>query len=264
MFYKKKDLPNINDFVICTVKDILHHSVFVRLDEYSNLEGLVHISEIAPGRIRNIRDYVKPDKTIVCKVLKVNKENRQIDLSLRRVSINSMKLTLDENRQEEKAEKLLEFVGKQLKLDLNKMYEEVGIKIIDSFGSLREGFNKISFGENDLLKKTGVNETIANLLSKLIKEKIKPIKIKVKLVLELRNYDYNGIELIKKLLEKAYEDYIKKGFEITFTYLSAPKYLLELVTTDKKNSDNLIETIASEIIEKGKSVNIVGKWAKES
>ena len=60
MFYKKNGLPNPNDFVICTVKNILHHSVFVNLDEYNNLEGLVHISEIAPGRIRNIRDFLKP------------------------------------------------------------------------------------------------------------------------------------------------------------------------------------------------------------
>ena len=264
MFFKKKDLPSTSDFVICTVKKILHHSVFVNLDEYENLEGLIHISEIAPGRIRNIRDFVKPDKKIVCKVLKVNKDNRQVDLSLRRVSINSMKITIDENRQEEKAEKMLELAGKQLKFDLEKMYKEAGMQIIETFGSLRECFNIIALENSDVLKKLNINETIANVLIKIVREKIKPPRIKVKLTLELRNYDYNGIELIKLLLEKAYNNYKKIGYDINIFYISAPKYQLELTTTDKKNSESLAEKIAIEIIDEGKKSNIVGKWQKES
>lgn len=262
MFLKKKDLPNPNDFVICTVKRILHHSVFVSLDEYENLEGLIHISEIAPGRIRNIRDFVRPDKTIVCKVLKVNKENKQVDLSLRRVSINSMKITLDENRQEIKAEKLLEFTGKQLEIDLNNMYKEAGNKIIDSFGSLRECFNKVALEDDTLLKKIGINENIANALTKVIKEKIKAPKIKVKLILELRNYDLNGIELIKGLLEKTYNNYKKKGYDLNIFYISAPRYQLELTTTDKRKSEDLIEGIATEIVNEGKKINILSKYIK--
>ena len=53
-----------------TVTKIEYHSVFVELDEYGKT-ALIHISEISPGRIRNIRDFVKvEDKKIVCKVLK--------------------------------------------------------------------------------------------------------------------------------------------------------------------------------------------------
>ncbi len=264
MLFKKKDLPNTSDFVICTVKSILHHSVFVTLDEYDNLEGLIHISEIAPGRIRNIRDFVKPNKRIVCKVLKINKENKQVDLSLRRVSINSMKIKIDEGRQEEKAEKLLEHAGKQLKYDLERMYKEAGIRIIENFGSLREGFNSVALENSEEIKKLGINESILNVLIKVIKDKIKLPKIKVKLSLDLRNYDTNGIELIKALLEKMSDNYKKTGYDLKITYMSAPKYLLELITTDKKNSEPLIEKIATEIINEGKKSNITGKWQKES
>ena len=264
MYFKKKDLPNTSDFVLCTVKNILHHSVFVKLDEYENLEGLIHISEIAPGRIRNIRDFVKPDKTIVCKVLKVNRDNKQVDLSLRRVSINSMKIKIDEHRQEEKAEKLLEYAGKQLKFDLDRMYKEVGLKILDSFGSLRECFNKIALENIDVLKELGIQENIANLLTKIVREKIKPPKIKVKLTLDLRNYEWNGIEVIKELLERTYNEYKKKGFDINIFYISAPKYQIELTTTDKRNSESLVENLAIDIVNKGKKLNINGKWEKES
>src|SRR3989344_2909469 len=264
MFFKKKELPNTSDFVLCTVKQILHHSVFVSLDEFENLEGLIHISEIATGRIRNIRYYVKPDKTIVCKVLKVNNFNRQVDLSLRRVSINSMKIKIDEHRQEEKAEKILEYVGKQLKLDLNKMYIDAGLKIIDSFGSLREAFNKIALENDDGLRKLGIQENIVTLLTKIIKEKIKPPKIKVKLTLELRSQEWNGMEIIKGLLEKFYNEYKTKGLDVNLFYISAPKYQIELTTTNKKNSESLVESLASEIINEGKKLNLSGKWEKES
>ena len=83
---KKKGFPEEDDIVLCTVKKILYHSVFVTLDEYDNLEGMIHISEIAPGRIRNIRDYVREGKKLVCKVLRVRKEKGHFDLSLRRVN----------------------------------------------------------------------------------------------------------------------------------------------------------------------------------
>jgi translation initiation factor 2 subunit 1 len=74
MFYKKEGFPEEDELVICTVAEIQYHSIFVTVDEYDNISGMIHISEIAPGRIRNIRDYVKEGKVIVCKVLRINTE----------------------------------------------------------------------------------------------------------------------------------------------------------------------------------------------
>ena len=85
MFYKKTKSPEIGDIVICTVKKVLPHSVFVDLDEYGK-EAMIHISEIAPGRIRNIRDYVKEGKKVICKILNLDLNKGYIDLSLRRVT----------------------------------------------------------------------------------------------------------------------------------------------------------------------------------
>src|SRR3990167_9616471 len=85
MLYKKKGMPEVNEVVMCTVKKVLFHSVFVDIEDYG-LEGMIHISEVSPGRIRNIRDYVKEGKKIVCKVLKVDEVKGHIDLSLRRVN----------------------------------------------------------------------------------------------------------------------------------------------------------------------------------
>ena len=176
MFYKKKGKPEIGEIIICTVKKILPHSVFVNLDEYENLEGMIHISEIAPGRIRNLRDYVIEGKRIVCKVLSINlREN--IDLSLRRAGTGVMLTKLNEYKQEEKAEKLLEQVGKELKLDLKKVYEEIGNKAIENYGSLYNFFQTIVESEIDITNKLTENQKLATLLVKIVKEKIKPIEV---------------------------------------------------------------------------------------
>src|SRR3989338_2593648 len=100
MFYKKKGLPEENSIVLCTVKKILFHSIFVELDEYEHQEGMIHISEIAPGRIRNIRDYVIEGKKLVVQVLRVDKERRQVDLSLRRVPLSLRNKKNEEYKEE--------------------------------------------------------------------------------------------------------------------------------------------------------------------
>ena len=104
MFYKKNGFPEEGEIVLCTVKKILYHSVFAILDEYKHIEGMIHISEISPGRIRNIRDYVKEGKQIVCKVLNINKQKGNIDLSIRRVGTNQKRNKNSEWKQETKAE----------------------------------------------------------------------------------------------------------------------------------------------------------------
>ena len=87
----------LGDNVLCTVERIEGTVVFVTLD--GGKEGSIVVSEIAPGRIRNLRDYVVPKKKIVCKILRIS-EKGNIELSLRRVSAKERKEVLDKYNQE--------------------------------------------------------------------------------------------------------------------------------------------------------------------
>ena len=71
-----------DDIVMCTVRNIEGTTVFVDIED--NGPGSIFMSEIAAGRIRNLRDYVIIGKKIVCKVLKITKDH--VELSLRRVT----------------------------------------------------------------------------------------------------------------------------------------------------------------------------------
>ena len=75
------------NLVLCTVKNVTNTITFVELP--NRQEGTIVSSEIAPGRIKLMRQYVVPNKKIVCKVLRV--EGDHVHLSLRRVNSNKRK-----------------------------------------------------------------------------------------------------------------------------------------------------------------------------
>src|SRR3989344_4876424 len=82
----------IGENILCTVERIEGTVVFVSLD--NRKEGSIVVSEIAPGRIRNLRDYVVPKKKIVCKILRIS-DRGNVELSLRRVSAKERKEVMD-------------------------------------------------------------------------------------------------------------------------------------------------------------------------
>src|SRR3989344_2989018 len=93
-----------NDFVLCTVSRIESTGVFVKIEGY-NFEGAITLSEISPGRIRNIREFVSVGKKIVCKVLR--KKDDRIELSLRRVSAKDRNAILEHYKKERIFESIL-------------------------------------------------------------------------------------------------------------------------------------------------------------
>ncbi|MGD0784310.1 MAG: 30S ribosomal protein S1 [Sedimentisphaerales bacterium] len=65
------------------VTKITNFGVFVELEP--DLEGLLHISEIADHKIDNPVDVVKPQQEVEVKILRVDSDSRKIGLSMRRV-----------------------------------------------------------------------------------------------------------------------------------------------------------------------------------
>src|SRR3990172_1648818 len=81
-----QELPEVGEIVIATVSKVSDHGAYVTLDEYNNIQGFLHVSEIAPGWVRNISRYVKEGEKKVLLVKKVRSERSEIDLSLKQIS----------------------------------------------------------------------------------------------------------------------------------------------------------------------------------
>ena len=63
------------------VTKIMEFGAFVELEP--GIEGLIHVSELSPNRVRRVADIVKPEQEVEVRILKVEVEDRRIGLSLK-------------------------------------------------------------------------------------------------------------------------------------------------------------------------------------
>ena len=212
----------VGDIVLCTVDRIVGTTVFVHIaHEGRDLEGSIVFSEVAPGRIRNIRDYVVPKKKLVCKVLRISGD--RIDLSLRRVTQKEQK----ELKQKDKQEKsFISIIKAILKNDAGKVLDSISKENISDF------IEEISKDSKKLDKLAG-KEDSKKILDALKSQKQK--KSIVKKEISLKSTEPEGIEKIKQLLGNL------EGIEVK--YLSAGKYSLKKETEDLKEADQKLRDI---------------------
>lgn len=234
MLLKKQGFPQDEELVLCTVTGVNPHSVFCTLDEYGGRTGMIHISEVAPGRIRNIREFVQEGKKVVCKVLQTNKEKGHIDLSLRRVNQTQKTNKLNEIKQEQLSEKIIEYAAKQTGESVLTLYNKLSEKMLAKHASIFAAFEEVA---NDKLNlETLVDKKIAKLLTDAIKQRIKPPQVEIGGDLKITSYAPNGIQQIKDALAFA----SKAGAAVR--YLGAGAYHVEVTATDYKDAEKLLKT----------------------
>jgi translation initiation factor 2 subunit 1 len=136
-------LPDEGEIVIATVKEVTGHGAYVTLDEYNNMTGFLHISEIATGWIRNVERYVRPKQKAVLKVIRVNKTRGEVDTSLKQVSGEERKSKLIEVKKNEKATAFIEFVKSKLKLT-NEQVAEIEEKILQKYDYVYDAFEAVA------------------------------------------------------------------------------------------------------------------------
>ncbi len=240
MFLFRSGFPEESDLVMCTVTNIQHNSIFVGIHEYDR-QGMITISEVAPGRIRNIRDYVAEGKVIVCKVLNVNKERGYIDLSLRRVTEGQRRTKSDELKQELRAEKIIEMTAHVLKQDPKVVYATIAEKLLNNYFYLYQAFDDFLAGN---LEFTGLfDKTLVDLLEKTIREKIKPKEIIVAGDFTLSSWEETGLETVKEALLLT-----RKYPQSTISYLGGGRYRLIVRGIDYKNLEKILKDASEEVI----------------
>ena len=72
---------NVGDVVVGKVTGIQPYGAFVALDD--STQGLVHISEITYGYVKDVHEFIKVGDEITVKVLEVDASQKKISLSIR-------------------------------------------------------------------------------------------------------------------------------------------------------------------------------------
>jgi ribosomal protein S1 len=90
---------HIGDLVKGKVSRLMDFGAFVELEPA--VEGLIHISELAPQRVFRVGDIVKPEQEVQVKVLSVDPAQRRISLSLKAAQVKEPEPALEEEPEPE-------------------------------------------------------------------------------------------------------------------------------------------------------------------
>jgi translation initiation factor 2 subunit 1 len=236
-----QEMPEQGEIILATVTKVMDHGAYVTLDEYDDISGFLHISEIAPGWIRSVSRFVRDGEKKVLLVKKVNAQRGDIDLSLKQVSKDQKKQKLKEVKKFEKGKTLLQNVQEKAKLT-DEETEKLEDNIYSKFDSVYDAFILIGRNGIESVKELKLTKKTATIIEDIC-SKIKLPSVEIRGIMEITNTKSDGVEIIKKTLL----DVIKKDSTIDITYLGAPKYRLSITSEDFKSAEKLLKPIIEEI-----------------
>ena len=234
-----QEMPEQGEIILATVTKVMDHGAYVTLDEYDDVQGFLHISEIAPGWIRSVNRFVKDGEKKVLLVKKVKAGD--IDLSLKQVSKDQKKQKLKEVKKYEKGKTLLQNVQDKTELT-DEEIEKIEDKIYTKFDSVYDAFMEIARNGIDVIKELKLAKKTTSVIEEIC-SKIKLPSVEIRGIMEITNTKSDGVEIIKKTLL----DVIKKDSTMDITYLGAPKYRISITSEDFKSAEKSLKPIIEEI-----------------
>lgn len=248
--------PEVGDLIVATVKRIVGYGAYVSLDEYPGKEGLIHISEISTKWVRNIRDHFKEGEKLVLKVLRVDPNRGQVDLSLRRVTGREKMEKMLEWKREKKASSILKAVADRLE---GTSPEKIKEKLLSKYSSVYEALEAaVEEGEKAFKGLNLPREWVTTLIEHA-KAKIKLEESKVTATLELVCLTPDGIDAIKESLIRAKAVKKPRRAKVRTYTIGAPKYRVEVTAGSYPEAENLLNEAVKEAISVIKRHNGVGR-----
>ncbi len=265
------EFPEPGELVVCTVTNVKNFGAFVWLDEYPTdpgrkklelraqnpdkadevkfedgdfREGFIHITEVAPGWIKYIRDYVREGQKAVCKVLKVDEQKGHIDLSLKSVNEHQKREKIQQYKNEQKADKLMEFVAREVGRSVDDCWDEFGYALVDKLGSMYAAF-ETAVVDPGKIEKIAAGAAWAPGFLKVAKENITPPYVDIDGYVEITCPRPDGAKHIRDALLKVVKD---DKVAVNVQYIGAPRYRLLVRAGDYKTAEEEMQKAAQKVI----------------
>ena len=242
LVYNYKDFPEVGEYVIITISNINPNSAFARLDEYKNRSGMIHISEVASTWIKDIRKYLSVGNKRVAKVISVDSSRGHVNLSLKRVKPTTEREKKTEWKNEKKAENLFSMVAKEMGMNLSQAYEKVGFGLQEKYGLMYAMFEVAATEGASALVQDGVSQDWAEKIEGVAKKSIKPKVVTIKGVLEVKSYESDGIEIIKRGFALVDSD------KVEVAYINAPNYSFRVTSGDYRECEKILKDNSDKVI----------------
>ena len=259
MSTETQELPEVGEIVIATIKKTGDHGAYVSLDEYDNVQGFLHISEIAPGWVRKVTKYVKEGDKKVLLVKKIQADRAEIDLSLKQISKEQRKKKLLDVKRFEKEQCILKNIQDKVKLSSEEV-DDLEEKLLSKYQSVYDAIIEIGTKNISVIDDLAISEKIKKTIGELSK-KIKLPTVEIRGILEMTNNKPDGIEIIRKILLDAIKESQNEKIEIL--YLGAPKYRLSIIAPDFKTAEKTLKPILEKIEKNTSKQNGTFKFSRE-
>ena len=259
MSTETQELPEVGEIVIATIKKTGDHGAYVSLDEYDDIQGFLHISEIAPGWVRKVTKYVKEGDKKVLLVKKIQANRAEIDLSLKQISKEQRKKKLLDVKRFEKEQGILKNIQDKVKLSSEEV-DDLEEKLLSKYKSVYDAVIDIGTNNINVIDDLEISEKIKKTIDELSK-KIKLPTVEIRGILEMTNNKSDGIEIIRKILLDAIKE--SQNQKITILYLGAPKYRLSIVAQDFKTAEKTLKPILEKIEKNTSKQNGTFKFSRE-
>ena len=259
MSIETQELPEVGEIVIATIKKTGDHGAYVSLDEYDDIQGFLHISEIAPGWVRKVTKYVKEGDKKVLLVKKIQEDRAEIDLSLKQISKEQRKKKLLDVKRFEKEQGILKNIQDKVKLSSEEV-DDLEEKLLSKYQSVYDAIVEIGTKNISVIDDLAISEKIKKTIGELSK-KIKLPTVEIRGILEMTNNKPDGIEIIRKILLDAIKESQNEKIEIL--YLGAPKYRLSIIAPDFKTAEKTLKPILEKIEKNTSKQNGTFKFSRE-
>ncbi len=258
---KREEYPEPGSLVVCTINECKDFGAFGVLDEYPDKEGFIHVSEVASGWVKHIRDHVSEGQKTVCKVLKVDEDRGHVDLSFKRVNEHQKREKIADWKNDQKAEKLMEILAEELDQDLEALYEDFGFDLEETYGSLYAAFEAAAI-DPEVVKEDGFGGEWFETFADLAEENISIPFVTITGYLEVENPASDGVKKVQEALEAAGEtEYTDVDVEVQ--YVGAPRYRVRVTAPDYKIAEDELEKAADRAIATIEASEGTGSFLRE-
>jgi len=239
----EQSLPEPGEIVLATVSRIMDHGAYVSLDEYDDIQGFLHISDIAPGWIRSISKFVKQGEKKVLLVKRVNPDRADIDLSLKQISADQRKKKLLQVKRFEKSRTFLQSIKEKAGLSDEEL-DELEDSLYAKYNSVYDAFMDIA--KNGIVAVNGLK--LSGAITQALEYvcgRIRIPTVEIRGILEITSGRPDGVDIIKKTLTKIRQSV--NGTSVEVTYMGAPKYRISVTAHDFKSAEKTLKPILSQV-----------------
>ena len=241
---ENQDMPEVGELVLALVTSMSSHGAKVVLEEYNNMYGFLHVSEIATGWVKNVSRFITVNQKVVLKVIRVDSARTEVDLSLRQVSGEDRKQKLLSIKRYDKSRSIFDTLQTKAKLTEDQKNEYFD-KVENQFGTVYSGLEELIRDRGEAFDKLGIPKKVVTELANISKSKISIPMVNVTGIIQVTTQDPDGINLIKSSMSQVLSN--KAGKKVEISYLGSPKYKITVYSEDYKSAEKKLSSALEKI-----------------